>query len=100
MNVFCDTTVLVAASLEAHIQHMPARAALARIHHGGDKGFTAAHCLAETFSVLSRMPTVPKLSPNDVLAMIEKNVIPHFTFITLVEADYQQSIRDLAGKGF
>ena len=34
-----------------------------------------------------------------MLAIIEKNIIPHFTLITLSSADYQQSIRDLAGKG-
>jgi predicted nucleic acid-binding protein len=99
MNIFCDTTVLVAASLEPHVHHAPAKAALERICHGYDAGFTAAHCLAETFSVLSRMPTVPKLTPQDVLAILEANVIPHFELIVLAPADYQQAVRDLAKRG-
>ena len=99
MNVFCDTTVLVAASLQAHPHHAPAKAALERICRGDDAGFTSGHCLAETFSVLSRMPTVPKLTPQDVLAILETNVLPHFTFLVLAPADYPQAVRDLAGKG-
>ncbi len=99
MNVFCDTTVFVAASLEAHVHHAPAKVALERICRGDDAGFTAGHCLAETFSVLSRMPTTPKLTPQDVLSILEANVIPHFTLIVLVPADYPQAVRQMAGRG-
>jgi predicted nucleic acid-binding protein len=98
MNIFCDTTVLVAASLQAHPHHTAAKAALERICRGDDAGFTSGHCLAEMFSVLSRMPTVPKLRPQDVLAILETNIIPHFTLLVLAPADYPQAIRDLAAK--
>ena len=100
MNVFCDTTVLVAASLQAHPHYLPAKATLERICRGADVGFTSGHCLAETFSVLSRMPTIPKLTPQDVLAILETNVFPHFTLLVLAPADYPQVVRDLAGKGY
>jgi predicted nucleic acid-binding protein len=99
MNVFCDTTVLVAAALEGHVHHFEAKAAIQRIHRGDDAGFTAGHCLAETFSVLCRMPTVPKLTPQEVLSILETNVIPHFTFIVLVPTDYPQAVRELAARG-
>ena len=71
MKVFCDTNVLIAASVETHIHHAPAKAILERICSGDDAGFVSAHSLVETFSVLSRMPTVPKLTPQDVLAILE-----------------------------
>ena len=45
------------------------------------------------------MPTVPKLKPQDVLAILETNIIPHFTLLVLAPADYLQAVRDLAGKG-
>jgi predicted nucleic acid-binding protein len=99
MNVFCDTTVFVAASLQAHPHHLPAKATIERICQGTDAGFTSGHCLAETFSVLSRMPTVPKLTPQDVLAILETNLFPYFTLLVLGAADYPQVVRDLAGKG-
>ena len=99
MKVFCDTNVLIAASVETHIHHAPAKAILERICSGDDAGFVSAHSLVETFSVLSRMPTVPKLTPQDVLAILEKNFIPRFTLITLSDVDYPQALRDFAAKG-
>ncbi len=62
-------------------------------------GFTSGHCLAEVFSVLSRMPTAPKLTPQDELAILETNIIPHFTLLVLAPADYPHVIRDLVGRG-
>ena len=100
MRVFCDSSVLVAGSIKDHPQHEPGKALLDRIASGEDTGFTAAHVLAETFSVLSRIPTVPKLYPADVLALLEKNVFPHFTVVGLPPEDYPEAIRFLVGKGF
>ena len=99
MRVFCDTNVLIAASVAAHVHHTPAKAVLERICRGDDSGYTSAHSLAETFSVLSRMPTVPKLMPQDVLAILEQNIIPRFTLVALVAADYPEAIRALTAKG-
>jgi predicted nucleic acid-binding protein len=99
MNVFCDTTVFVAASLQAHPHYLLARATLERICRGADAGFTSGHCLAETFSVLCRIPSSPKLTAQDVLAIVETNIIPHFTLLVLAPADYLQAVRDLAGTG-
>jgi len=99
MIVFCDTSVLVAASLEAHVHHGRARAALERIRGGDDIGHTSAHALAETFSVLTRMPTTPKLEPQDVLAIMERNVFPHFALAVPAPEDYPQAIRSLAASG-
>ena len=99
MRVFCDTSVLVAASLVAHPDHLRADAALDRICRGDDTGYASAHTLAETFSVLSRMPTSPKLQPQDVLELLEREIIPHFVFVTLPPEDYPLAIRDLVAQG-
>jgi predicted nucleic acid-binding protein len=98
MRVFCDTNVLVAAALKAHGHHNSAKAVLESIYCGDDIGFVSAHSVAETFSVLTRMPTAPKLTPQDVRAILEKNVIPHFRFVTLVKEDYLNAVRTLSGK--
>jgi predicted nucleic acid-binding protein len=99
MRVFCDTSVLVAASLVDHPDYLRAAAALDRIRRGDDTGFASAHALAETFSVLSRMPTSPKLQPQDVLAILEREIIPHFVFVALQPQDYPEAIRDLVALG-
>lgn len=83
MKVFCDTSVLVASALASHPHHPEAKAALARIRAGQDAGFASAHTLAETFSVLSRMPTKPKLDPDAVLDILETDFIPHPSFVAL-----------------
>jgi predicted nucleic acid-binding protein len=99
MNVFCDTSVLVAASLETHVHYAAARVVLDRVLNGVDVGCASAHSLAETFSVLSRMPTVPKLTPQDALAILERNIVPHFQLIALSPSDYPMVIRKLAVTG-
>ncbi len=62
MKVYCDTSVLVAASLRAYPRHASAKASLVRIHCREDFGYASSHTLAETFSVLTRIPTQPKLA--------------------------------------
>jgi len=96
MNIFCDTSVLVAATLESHAEHEVAKEVLNRVIRGDDVGHCSAHNLAETFSVLTRMPTVPKLQPRDVLGILEKNIFPHFVLLALQPADYLEAIRSLA----
>ena len=99
MKVFCDTSVLVASALASHTHHPEAKAALARIRASQDAGFASAHTLAETFSVLSRMPTKPKLDPEAVLDILETDFIPHLSFVALLATDYPVAIRDLVGRG-
>ena|SRR4029079_19552866 len=98
MTVFCDASVLVAGCLEGHPEYTRAKAVLDRVSQRADTGHTAAHALAETFSVLSRMPTIPKLRPVDVLAILETNVFPHFTISVLAAEDYPKNIRALVAK--
>ncbi len=99
MRVFCDTSVMVASALRAHPHHPSASATFHRIRRGDDTGFASAHALAETFSVLSRMPTKPKLEPEDVLDILENNIIPLFTFAGLQPELYPHAIRDPVAKG-
>jgi predicted nucleic acid-binding protein len=99
MRIFCDTSVLVPSVLKSHVHHPTARAVLDRIRRHEDLGHTSAHALAETFAVLSRMPTKPKLEGQDVLELLENDIIPHFVFVGLPPEDYPQAIRDLVAKG-
>jgi predicted nucleic acid-binding protein len=100
MNVFCDSSVFVAASLENHPHHEQAFALLLSLREQQNRGFTSAHALIETFSVLSRMPTNPKLKPEDVLQILEANVIPYFTLVVVSSDDYLALLRDFATKEF
>ena len=99
MRVFCDTSVLVASVLKTHPRHLESRVPIDRIRAGVDAGFASAHTLAETFSVLSRLPTKPKLDPESVLDIIETDFLPHLSFIGVPAIDYPIAIRDLVVRG-
>jgi predicted nucleic acid-binding protein len=96
MRVFCDTSVLVAAALQAHAQYRPCKILLDRIQREEHSGHASAHALAETFAVLSRMPTKPKLSPLDAREIIEHDFLPHFVFVPPQTEDYLLAMRELA----
>jgi predicted nucleic acid-binding protein len=62
------------------------------------RGVLAAHTLAETYSVLTRMPHRPHISPATAWRAIERN-LPHFEVIALSVEEYRQAIQDLAALG-
>ena len=75
--------------LDAHPDFPRADGAVTRIARGEDSGFASAHTLAETFAVLSRIPSTPRLQPADVLQLMETEFIPRFVFLALHIEDYQ-----------
>ena len=96
MKVYCDTSVFVAAFLSSHSHHQKADAVLQRIFDKQDIGCCSAHSLAETFSVLLRMPTKPRLKPLSVLNFVEADIVQNFSLIPLESNDYIESVRALA----
>ena len=65
MQVFLDTSVLVAASVASHPHHVQALAVLRRVAQGLDKGFIGVHSIAETYAALTRLPVVPRIHPSE-----------------------------------
>jgi predicted nucleic acid-binding protein len=68
-----DTSCLIAAVCGWHSDHEATRKEIERRSAGGDKLVLAAHSLAETFSVLTRLPEPYRLRPEDALTAIETN---------------------------
>lgn len=96
MKVFCDTSIFVAAFSHRHDQYESARRVLERVHSGLDQGIVSAHSLAETYAVLTRLPGTLRVEPNDVWRQMEKNVLGHFSVITLTAKEYTDTLRRLA----
>jgi predicted nucleic acid-binding protein len=96
MRAFCDTSVLVAAVLSSHPRYPACEAMLSRIARREHIGYCSTHGLAETFSVLLRMPTTPKLRGEHVLAILEHTILPNFSIIPLDTLDYVECLRELA----
>lgn len=67
MNVAADTSVIVASFASWHEHHALAFSAVGRVDT------LIAHCLLETYSVLTRMPAPHRMSPDIVALYLDKN---------------------------
>ena len=99
MNIFFDTTVLVAASEQSDPHYPQARPALLRVATGQDKGFIAMHSLAELFATLTRLPVHPRIQPLEAQRIVTDNILPHFELVALDKEDYLHGINTMATAG-
>ena len=96
MRVLFDTSVLVAAMVEAHPQHDRAHAWLDRARRGTLTYLVAAHSLAEVYAVLSTYPTRPRLTPGAAAKLVHDNIQTPARVVALSARDYGSVIQELA----
>jgi predicted nucleic acid-binding protein len=99
MNILLDTSVLVAAIVEAHPAHDAALPWLQRVKHGEDRGLIAAHTIAELYAILTTLPIRPKISPEGAKQLIQQDVLSACDIITLSDEDYKAIIDHLSEAG-
>ena len=99
MKVLFDTSLLVAAMVEAHPAHGVALPWLQRAKAKTDTGLIAAHTLAELYAILTRLPVNPRISPALALQLIRSNVLATCTVVALADADYVTVLDHLARLG-
>lgn len=99
MKTVFDTSVLVAAIVEAHPMHERALPWLQRASRKEIKGCVAPHTLAELYAVLTRLPLRPAISPDLAWRLIRENVLAHFDVVSLLDKDYCAVIENLAALG-
>ena len=92
MKVLLDTSVLVAAMVEAHPDHKRALPWLQHAKKGTYQGLISAHSLAELYAVLTRLPIQPKISPSLANQLLQDNVLDTFEIVSLSKADYAEII--------
>ena len=85
MKVFLDSSVLVAAFYGDHEHHEPSLSLLAE--QVRSTGCTAAHCLAEVYSVLTGMPGKDRVSPHEALLFLG-DVRQRLAIISLDDTEY------------
>jgi predicted nucleic acid-binding protein len=100
VKIYCDTSVLVAASISAHSHHVPAVGLLKQIRNGKFEAFMSAHGTAEFYAVLTRAPLVPPVYPAEAWRLLTENILPHFQVMALSPTDYQSVLRQAAEKGW
>jgi predicted nucleic acid-binding protein len=62
VRILLDTSVLVAAMVEAHPAHMRALPWLQKAQGGTDTWLVAAHSLAELYAILTTLPVRPRIN--------------------------------------
>jgi predicted nucleic acid-binding protein len=100
LDIFFDTSVLVASCVETHSHFAQADAAVARVLAGRDKGFLSMHSIAEMFSTLTRLPLQPRIPPFEASQLITSTIMPHFKTIPLTERDYLEAMEMMVNGGW
>jgi len=96
VKILLDTSVLVAAMIEAHPAHVRALPWLQRIKQRKDSGLVSAHSIAELYAILTTLPMKPRISPAIAYDLIRRNVIELCDVATLSAADYSELTKHLS----
>jgi predicted nucleic acid-binding protein len=96
VNLFYDTSILVASSSASHIHHTQAIFALRLLRNDRNHGWISQHAIAETYSILTSAPLVPRIHPSEAVTILEENILPYVQVVSLERADYQKVIREMA----
>ena len=100
VNVFLDTSVLLAGLVDFGPQSAPAQSIL---HGVAEKTIpspaTAWHCCLEFFSVATRLPPEFRLAPSDAAHLLEEEIFARMAVHDLPAADRRPLLRFLADDG-
>lgn len=96
MDAFLDTSVLVATFYGEHEHHD--RSIRVFLDQKKSTGCTAAHCLAETYSVVTGMPGKDRATPHEALLFLN-DVRERLTLVALDEAEYFAVLESAAADG-
>jgi len=100
MDIFFDTTVLVAASVQSHPHYAQAFAALRRVAAGKDRGFICNHSIADVYAALTRVPVEPRVHPVEAARVITNNLLLHFEAVPMAKADYLEAMNTVKDGGW
>lgn len=99
MKILLDTSVLVAAIVEAHPKHGMALPWLQNIKNGTYEGVVSAHSLAELYAILTTLPLQPRISPGLAQQLIQQNVLAVCQVVSYSSEDYMAVVKHLAEDG-
>jgi predicted nucleic acid-binding protein len=94
-----ESSCMVAVLSQWHAEHSVATRALAERLARGEFMFLAAHSLAETYSVLTRLPSGRRLAPQRALQALEYGFISRATVVSLDGDEYVDFLRGLPARG-
>ena len=99
MKVLLDTSVLVAAMVEAHPHHSRALPWIQRAGRHEIAAVVASHSLAELYAILTSLPVRPRIPPSTAWRLIQQNVLDTLTVVSLSDDDYRAVLKHLSTTG-
>jgi predicted nucleic acid-binding protein len=99
MKVLLDTSVLVAALVEPHPEHLRALPWLTKAKSKASELVIASHTIAELYAVLSTLPVSPRLSPGLAWRLIHESIKPNVYIVSLSSSDYITTIKHMSELG-
>jgi predicted nucleic acid-binding protein len=94
VKVLFDTSVIIAALLPKHSSHAPCFAQLQAAELNQIQGYLSTHSLAEVYSVMTRMPSQPRISPQEAQLLLER-CLQYLEAVPLEIADYRAAIAQM-----
>ncbi len=99
MKVLFDTSVLVASFVASHPQHKNAMEWIKKVTKKEITFLVASHTLAECYSVLTRLPLTPKISPSIAYHLVSENISKLGKVISLDGPQYLKLLHELSKLG-
>lgn len=95
VRILFDTNIIVAALIEDHEMHDRCKPWFDQVHiHQTIEGWISTHSLAETYSILTRLPLANRITPAIADRLLTEN-LPRFARVSLTAEDYQAVIQKL-----
>jgi len=94
VNVLFDSSVIIAAFLPRHPSHTPCFVQLKTAELRQIQGYLSTHSLAEVYSVMTRMPSQPRVSPQEAQTLLER-CLQYLDVVPLELVDYRAAIAQM-----
>jgi len=99
MKALLDASVLVAALVEPHPEHLRALPWLAKANSRSTELVICSHTIAELYAVLSTLPVSPRITPGFAWRLIHESIEPHVSIVSLTSSEYIATVRHLSEIG-
>jgi predicted nucleic acid-binding protein len=93
-----DTSILVAAHLATHPHHAAASEWMAALTSGRVNGVVTVHALAEVWSVLTKLPIVPRIQPASARKVVTE-MLSDVQVVSLSQALYLEALDRCVSRG-
>jgi predicted nucleic acid-binding protein len=100
VKVYIDTNIVVADAIKQHEHHPMAAELFRTIALRRWTPVMSAHGMAEIYSVMTRAPYQPRVTPAGAWHALQENVLASFDIEALTKSEYIRLIKECAAQGW